>query len=105
MNSDPLELFIELERLYAEFGAVKLTVSDAWNGPFNFGFVDRPATVRKQVLQELIEGKVHTPFSPFPKEDLSFCLIPYSALRTTRPIRPHLRVQIKRVGFFASLQV
>ena len=35
-----------------------MTVSQAWNCPFNFGYVDKPITVRKQVLQELKEGKV-----------------------------------------------
>ena len=58
MNSDPLALIRELERAYAEFGAVKLTVSDAWNCPFTFGYADRPITVRVQTVQELQQGKV-----------------------------------------------
>jgi hypothetical protein len=92
MNSDPLELFTELERLYGEFGAVKLTVSDAWNAPFNFGFVDRPATVRKQVLQELIEGKVHTIFFLPTRKGLLF------ALSLTQPFEQ--RVQSVRISEF-----
>jgi hypothetical protein len=92
MNSDPLELFTELERLYGEFGAVKLTVSDAWTAPFNFGFVDRPATVRKQVLQELIEGKVHTIFFLPTRKGLLF------ALSLTQPFEQ--RVQSVRISEF-----
>lgn len=100
MNSDPLELFNELETLYAEFGAVKLTASDAWNSPFNFGFVDRPATVRKQVMQELQEGKV-TPNLLLPSwKVLSFFLLSYLGLRTTCPGHPHLGIQGKCACLF-----
>jgi hypothetical protein len=92
MNGDPLELFADLERLYSEFGAIKLTASEAWNAPFNFGFVDRPATVRKQVIQDLQEGKVSRPSRPFPLEGLPFLPRAYAGLRATRPVHPHLRV-------------
>ena len=51
MNSDPLALVKELEDAYSEYGAVKLTVSEAWNSPYSFGYADRPITVRVQTLQ------------------------------------------------------
>ena len=62
MQGDPLQLIKTLEDLYGEFGAVKLTVSDAWNCPFTFGNVDRLITVRKQILQDLTKGKVSLSF-------------------------------------------
>lgn len=51
MNSDPLTIIRQLENAYAQFGAVKLTASEAWNCPFTFGFADRPLTLRVQTLQ------------------------------------------------------
>ena len=58
MNSDPIALIKRLEQQYADYGAVKLTASDDWNFPFNFGNVDKAVTVRKQVLQDLTKAKV-----------------------------------------------
>lgn len=58
MKGDPLELIYKLEQAYAEYGAVKLTVSEAWNCPFTFGYADRSITVRVQNLHELKQGKV-----------------------------------------------
>lgn len=70
MNSDPLELFRLLETTHSQYGAVKLTVSEAWNCPFTFGNADRSVTVRLQTLQELTMGKVMIHFTSFEK-----CLI------------------------------
>lgn len=60
MKQDPVEFFIKLERLYEEYGAVKLVASDGWNPPFTFRYVDRGITTRIQVLQQLAEGKVRS---------------------------------------------
>jgi hypothetical protein len=51
MRQDPLALIRELERAYGDYGAVKLTASEAWNCPFTFGYADRPITVRVQTIQ------------------------------------------------------
>jgi hypothetical protein len=58
MKGDPLAFFINLERLYYEYGAVKLIASDGWNPPFTFRYIDKGVTTRIQVLQQLSEGKV-----------------------------------------------
>lgn len=67
MNSDPLELLRMLEEAHSQFGAVKLTVAEAWNSPFTFGNADRSVTVRLQTLQELTMGKVMIRFTSFEK--------------------------------------
>ena len=58
MNSDPIELLMQLEEKYRDYGAVKLTASECWNCPFTFRYVDKGITTRIQSLQKLKQGKV-----------------------------------------------
>jgi hypothetical protein len=58
MNSDPIKLMFELEAKYSEYGAVKLTVCDAWKYAYRFPKSNSPINVRKQTLQDLPLGKV-----------------------------------------------
>jgi len=46
MNSDPIKLIYELEAKYAEYGAVKLTVCNAWKCAFRFTNNKTPVNVR-----------------------------------------------------------
>lgn len=78
MESDPIALIKHLEQRYAEYGAVKLTAADDWAMPYSFGNVDKPITIRKQVIQDLTKAKVL--LLHLPPGSVCILSLPYAAL-------------------------
>ena len=56
---DPFLLFEKLSKLgYEKFGCVKIKPPSTWKPTFQFNYVEKRLTTRKQVIQDLCKGKV-----------------------------------------------
>ena len=60
--ADPIGSIMKLRQKYEGFGAVKICPPSTWKPNFCFGIEDKAITTRKQVIQELIQGKVQSFF-------------------------------------------
>lgn len=58
MKKDPMNLILELQARYSEFGAVKLIAPPEWNPPNCFKYTKIGITTRLQPIHNLKFGKV-----------------------------------------------
>lgn len=58
--ADPINSIMKLREKYEGFGAVKICPPSTWKPDFCFGIEGKAITTRKQIIQELIHGKVQS---------------------------------------------